>query len=108
MDIDPDKFVLVFPCFAITSSSGNGIVTQPLDDGVIAIVLFTDADLCARYREEHSMPGAPIPINSATELALFLDDLPSAITRAAIDPKTGAAYCPTIQRIQQIVLDNLP
>ena len=107
MEIDPNKFVFVFPSFALANSTGGGIVIQSVGEQKLAVVLFTDSDLCNRYREEHALLGSPIQINTAPELALFLSDLPENITHAAIDPKSAGVYCPTIERIVQTVLNGL-
>ena len=88
----PDQFVMVFPCFAVKSQSGNGAKIRPLDEqGLkgVALILLTDEDLVHRFCERFNYAKDTFRFENRTELLSFLDGLPDAITHVEIDPSDG-------------------
>ncbi|MGA2067442.1 MAG: hypothetical protein ABSG86_20900 [Thermoguttaceae bacterium] len=104
-DTASSQFMVMFPCYTIASRSGQGVVTQPTEDGDQSVVLLTDEDLLQRYREEHALPGATITFNNAVELLFFFRTaLANNATHVTIDPKETSGWFPPLADVIQQVM----
>jgi hypothetical protein len=95
---NPNAVAIVFPCFIVQSSNGQGFVFQDIEDGDKAVCILTDEDLLERYLSDIGLIGRRASrFDRAVDLLENLENIPPAITHVIVDPpklKGTKTVCP--------------
>ena len=80
------QFYVHFPCYALLSEDGRGLLAEPAQDGTTSLVLLTDDDLIRRYRDSRKTVGVPYAVPDAAHLRKLLRAMPKSVTHVTFDP----------------------
>lgn len=80
------QFYVHFPCYALLSEDGRGLLAESVGDGSTALVLLTDDDMIRRYRDARNTVGVPVEVSDARHLRRVLKAMPAGVTHVTFDP----------------------
>ena len=106
-DIGSDRYLIMFPCFAIMNEEGNGGVVLPQEDGQIACVILTDEDLMTSFRAKYGFEGQPIEFRDCLDLFKFLRALPPSVTQVAFDPGKASVAIYPLDRLKRFLWEEV-
>jgi hypothetical protein len=108
-DLQPDgeRFLIMFPCFAVMDRDCKGGVVLPQQDGQTACVILTDEDLLRSFRQEYGFAGPTVRFEFEFQLFLYLRALPPSVTQVAFDPGKASVAIYPLDRLKAFLWEKV-